>query len=109
MSLAAFPVRVILPAFVPYGLPVNRADQGSPRLAWSAPEARICHSREDLLPIDVTRYVKPQSAQAAAQQDNPRARAVGFLMALYQRRLASSTRAMRKSLEKPPPTAWNAC
>ena len=30
--------------------------------------------------------------------DDPRARAVGFLMALYQRRLASSTRAMRRSL-----------
>ncbi|MGH8771800.1 MAG: DEAD/DEAH box helicase, partial [Pyrinomonadaceae bacterium] len=48
---------------------------------------------------DVTRFVKRQSARAAAEDDNPRARAVGFLMALYQRRLASSTRAMRKSLE----------
>jgi superfamily II DNA or RNA helicase len=48
---------------------------------------------------DVTRFVKRQSAQAAAQDDDPRARAVGFLMALYQRRLASSTRAVRQSLE----------
>ena len=48
---------------------------------------------------NVTRFVKRQSARAAAQQDNPRARAVGFLMSLYQRRLASSTRAMRRSLE----------
>lgn len=48
---------------------------------------------------DVTRYVKQQSARAAAQGDDPRARAVGFLMALYQRRLASSTYAMRRSLE----------
>ena len=48
---------------------------------------------------DVTRFVKRQSARAAAQGDDPRARAVGFLMALYQRRLASSSRAMRKSLE----------
>ena len=47
---------------------------------------------------DVTRFVKRQSTNAAAQ-DNPRARAVGFLMALYQRRLASSTRALRRSLE----------
>ena len=31
--------------------------------------------------------------------DDRRARAVGFLMALYQRRLASSTHAMRRSLE----------
>ena len=49
---------------------------------------------------NVTRFVKRQSARAAAQEDNPRARAVGFLMSLYQRRLASSTHAMRRSLEK---------
>jgi superfamily II DNA or RNA helicase len=48
---------------------------------------------------DVTRYVKQQSAKAATQGDDPRARAVGFLMSLYQRRLASSTYAMRHSLE----------
>ena len=47
----------------------------------------------------VTRFVKGQCARAAAQGDGPRARAVGFLMALYQRRLASSTSAMRRSLE----------
>ena len=47
----------------------------------------------------VTRFVKRQSARAAAEDDNPRARAVGFLMSLYQRRLASSTYAMRRSLE----------
>ncbi len=49
---------------------------------------------------DVTRFVKRQSAKAAAQGDDPRARAVGFLMSLYQRRLASSTYAIRHSLEK---------
>ena len=48
---------------------------------------------------DVTRFVKQQSAKAAAQGDDPRARAVGFLMALYQRRLTSSTHAMKCSLE----------
>ena len=48
---------------------------------------------------NVTRFVKRQSVRAAAQGDNPRARAVGFLMSLYQRRLASSTYAMRRSLE----------
>jgi superfamily II DNA or RNA helicase len=48
---------------------------------------------------DITRFVKHQSAKAAAQGDDPRARAVGFLMSLYQRRLASSTYAMRHSLE----------
>jgi superfamily II DNA or RNA helicase len=35
----------------------------------------------------ITRFVKRQSAKAAAQGDDPRARAVGFLMSLYQRRL----------------------
>ena len=49
---------------------------------------------------EVTRFVKRQSARAAAEGDDPRARAVGFLMSLYQRRLASSTHAMRRSLEK---------
>jgi ERCC4-related helicase len=43
--------------------------------------------------------VKSQSALAAANGEDPRARAVGFLMSLYQRRLASSTFAMRRSLE----------
>ncbi len=47
----------------------------------------------------VTRFVKRQSARAAAAGDDPRARAVGFLMALYQRRLASSTHAVCCSLE----------
>lgn len=48
---------------------------------------------------DVTRFVKRQSSRAAAEGDNPRARAVGFLMALYQRRLTSSTYSLRHSLE----------
>ena len=47
----------------------------------------------------VTRFVKHQSRRAAQLEDDPRSRAVGFLMSLYQRRLASSTRAMRRSLE----------
>jgi superfamily II DNA or RNA helicase len=48
---------------------------------------------------DVTHFVKRESARAAAEGENPRARAIGFLMSLYQRRLASSTFAMRRSLE----------
>ncbi len=47
---------------------------------------------------EVSRFVKRQSIKAAAAGDTPRARAVGFLMALYQRRLASSARAMGRSL-----------
>jgi superfamily II DNA or RNA helicase len=48
--------------------------------------------------LDVTRFVRHQSAKAATQEDDPRARAVSFLMSLYQRRLASSTYALRCSL-----------
>ncbi len=48
---------------------------------------------------DVTRFVKRQSKNAADRGDDPRARAVGFLMSLYQRRLASSTYALHRSLE----------
>ena len=48
---------------------------------------------------EVTRFVKAQSARAAAREEDPRSRAVGFLMTLYQRRLASSTFAVRRSLE----------
>jgi superfamily II DNA or RNA helicase len=58
----------------------------------------IDHAEFDLY-REVTRFVKQQSAKAAAQGEDPRAMAVGFLMALYQRRLASSTHALRHSLE----------
>ena len=56
------------------------------------PEFELCR--------EVTHFVKSQSARAAAREDDPRARAVGFLMTLYQRRLASSTFAVQRSLEK---------
>lgn len=48
---------------------------------------------------EVTRFVKRQCRRAAAQGDKKRARAVGFVMSMYQRRLASSTHAIRRSLE----------
>lgn len=48
---------------------------------------------------EVTKFVRRQSEAAAARGEDTRARAVGFLMALYQRRLASSTYALRHSLE----------
>jgi superfamily II DNA or RNA helicase len=54
---------------------------------------------EDELYREVTDFVKSQSHRAAAAGDDPRARAIRFLMALYQRRLASSTYALRRSLE----------
>src|SRR5216684_5716724 len=48
---------------------------------------------------EITRFVKRESAKAAAAGDDTRARAISFLMSLYQRRLASSTFALRRSLE----------
>ena len=54
---------------------------------------------EDELYREVTAFVKSQSHRSAASGDDPRARAIRFLMALYQRRLASSTYALRRSLE----------
>ena len=59
---------------------------------------RIDNAEFDLY-RDVTKFVKRQSTEAALKGDDPRARAVGFLMALYQRRLASSTHALHRSLD----------
>ncbi|MYC87143.1 MAG: DUF3883 domain-containing protein [Gemmatimonadales bacterium] len=47
----------------------------------------------------LTRYVEDQSMKAAAS-DSPQARALGFTMAMLQRRLASSVYAVRRSLER---------
>ena len=47
----------------------------------------------------VTDFVKRQSRRAAGQGEDRRAQAIGFLMSMYQRRLASSSRSMKKSLE----------
>jgi hypothetical protein len=48
---------------------------------------------------DLTRYVEEQSI-AAAQDNSARGRAVGFTMALLQRRMASSIYAVRRTLER---------
>lgn len=47
----------------------------------------------------LTRYVEDQSIKAA-QDDSARGRALGFTMALLQRRFASSVHAVRRSLER---------
>ncbi len=47
----------------------------------------------------LTRYVQDQSIRAAADQ-SARGRAIGFTMAMYQRRFASSLYAARRSLER---------
>jgi superfamily II DNA or RNA helicase len=49
--------------------------------------------------LALTRYVEDQSIRAAADL-SPRGRALGFTMALYQRRFASSMHAIRRSLER---------
>ncbi len=48
---------------------------------------------------ELTRYVEDQSIQAAADEST-QARAVGFTMAMLQRRMASSIYAVRRSLER---------
>lgn len=59
----------------------------------------FCLDGEDLaLYRDVTHYVQRQSARAMEAGDEARARAVGFIMAMYQRRMASSVYALRQSL-----------
>ena len=80
-----------------------------PNGTWAAQSVftkRITHTAdfsidgdEFTLYEEVTRFVRRQSTRAAARGDDRRARAVGFLMSLYQRRLASSAYAMRRSLE----------
>jgi superfamily II DNA or RNA helicase len=47
----------------------------------------------------LTRYVEDQSIKAA-QDDSARGRALGFIMAMLQRRFASSIYAVRRSLER---------
>jgi len=54
---------------------------------------------EDALYRAVTSFVKRQSARAAIEGEDRRARAVGFLMSLYQRRVCSSAHAVRHSME----------
>lgn len=49
--------------------------------------------------IALTRYVEDQSIKAS-QDDSARGRAIGFTMAMLQRRFASSTYAVRRSLER---------
>src|SRR5947209_4869330 len=48
---------------------------------------------------DLTRYVEDQSIKAASE-DSARSRAIGFTMAMLQRRMASTVYAVRRSLER---------
>lgn len=75
-------------------------------------EVRALYTRRDVRTTDfqisddewdfynaLTRYVEDQSIKAAAD-DSARGRALGFTMAMLQRRFASSTYAVRRSLER---------
>jgi len=59
----------------------------------------VIDDKEFELYSEITNFVKRQSALAAERDNDPQARAIGFLMSMYQRRLASSTFAMRHSLQ----------
>jgi SNF2 family DNA or RNA helicase len=56
-------------------------------------------SEESKFYLDLTSYVEDQSAKAERDQ-SARGRALGFAMAMYQRRFASSIYAVRRSLER---------
>lgn len=78
-------------------------DTGEVRKLFTKREVRTASFDLDGEELDfydeLTRYVEDQS-MAAAGQESARARAVGFTMAMLQRRMASSVYAVRKSLER---------
>ena len=62
------------------------------------PAFELSPDEQDLY-FQLTAYVETQSTRAAAD-DSPRGRALGFTMAMLQRRFASSVYALRRSLER---------
>ena len=78
-------------------------ETGLPRKLFTKREVRTAAFDLDGEELDfydaLTRFVEDQS-MAAAGQDSARARAVGFTMAMLQRRMASSVYAVRKTLER---------
>jgi len=78
-------------------------DTGQVKLLFTKRNVQTCEFRIDDEEWDfydaLTRYVEDQSIKAAAD-DSARGRALGFTMALLQRRFASSIYAVRRSLER---------
>ncbi len=78
-------------------------DTGQAKLLFTKRNVQSCEFRIDEEEWDfydaLTRYVEDQSIKAAAD-DSPRGRALGFTMAMLQRRFASSIYAVRRSLER---------
>jgi len=78
-------------------------DTGKVRRLFTNREVRTVRFELDGQEFDfyeaLTRYVQDQSIRAAADP-SARGRALGFTMAMYQRRFASSIHAVRRSLER---------
>jgi len=96
---APFYLRRIKEALVTFPEP----DSGEVRKLFTKREVRTAAFDLDGEELDfcdeLTRYVEDQSIRAAAD-NSARARAVGFTMAMLQRRMASSVYAVRRSLER---------
>lgn len=82
---------------------VTFPDGGRAKLLFTKRNVQTCEFRIDEAEWDfynaLTHYVEDQSIKAAAD-DSPRGRALGFTMAMLQRRFASSIYAVRRSLER---------
>ncbi len=96
---APFYLRRIKEALVTFPDP----DTGEVKKLFTNREVRTAAFQLDGDELDfydqLTRYVEDQSIQASAE-DSARGRAVGFTMALLQRRMASTIYAVRRTLER---------
>ncbi len=96
---APFYLRRIKEALVTFPDP----DTGEVKKLFTRREVRTAAFQLDGEELDfydeLTRYVEDQSIQASAE-DDARGRAVGFTMALLQRRMASTIYAVRRTLER---------
>lgn len=96
---APFYLRRIKEALVTFPHP----DTGEVKKLFTKREVRTAAFELDGEELDfydqLTRYVEDQSIQASAE-DSARGRAVGFTMAMLQRRMASTIYAVRRTLER---------
>ena len=97
---APFYLRRVKEALVSFPRPGNRRGQGAVHQARMSSTTEFQISWDELDFYDaLTRYVEDQSIKAASE-DSARGRALGFTMAMLQRRFASSIYAVRRSLER---------
>jgi superfamily II DNA or RNA helicase len=99
VNQAPFYLRRIKEALVTFPHP----DTGEVKRLFTDREVRTAAFQLDGEELDfyahLTRYVEDQSIQASAE-DSARGRAVGFTMAMLQRRMASTIYAVRRTLER---------